>query len=227
CILDYNSRSDEFKRILERHWSILQLDKTIAGHIHQHPSVTYRKSRNLRDTLVRSHYEIKSQKPIFGAKGPKWGCTTCGKCVACANITNSQTFEDSNHERTYQITHSINCTTKAVIYQATCPCGLAYVGMTSRELRRRIREHVLDIENAKQEEDPNKLKTIPRHFKLKHECDSTLFQAKGIDRILIGMRGGNWKRLLAQRETMWIYKLNTLTPNGLNDHNSFVPFLPI
>ncbi|XP_056376345.1 uncharacterized protein LOC130273474 isoform X3 [Hyla sarda] len=46
----------------------------------------------------------------------------------------------------------------------------------SRELCRRIREHVLGIEAAKEETDLQKLKTVPRHFHQYHDCNSTLFK---------------------------------------------------
>ncbi|CAJ0966979.1 unnamed protein product [Ranitomeya imitator] len=227
CVLDYNSRSQEIRDIIARHWHILQLDDVISKCIGDTPEITFRRSQNLRDQLVHSYYSGPRQKYIFGSKGPKWGCTRCGKCVACKNICESTGFSNSTMDKNYVITHTITCTTKAVVYHATCPCGLIYVGMTTRELRRRVHEHILDIEKAATEEDSYNLKPIPRHFKSLHKCDPTGLMVKGIDRIFIGPRGGNWKRLLAQRESKWIHKLNTITPYGLNDHNSFVPFLPV
>ncbi|XP_071970307.1 uncharacterized protein [Engystomops pustulosus] len=43
-----------------------------------HPSVTARRSKNLRDLLVRSHYESARPKTIFESKPPAWGCKPCG-----------------------------------------------------------------------------------------------------------------------------------------------------
>lgn len=224
-ITTYNSRWREMKMAIEKHWDILLVDDTLKNALPQRPSLTYKRSRNLRDVLVKSHYSGPRITNAFGSKGPKWGCRTCGKCVACPNIDHATEFWNSSGNKKFQITHTINCDTIGVIYHATCPCGLIYIGLTSRPLKRRVREHVLGIEAAKNEEDLTSLKTIPKHFKLKHDCNARLLRVRGIDRILIGERGGNWRKILAQREAKWIYTLDTVSPKGLNDNISFAPYL--
>lgn len=97
---------------------------------------------------------------------------------------------------------------------------MIYVGLTSRQLQRRVREHVLGIIAAHNKSDPTLLKALPRNFKEKQDC----LRVRGIDREIVGPRGGNWKRTLAQRETKWIH-IDTLHPRGLNDNMSFTPFL--
>lgn len=97
--------------------------------------------------------------------------------------------------------------------------------MTTRQLRRRVREHALGIIAARDEEDLNMLKPVPRHFKIQHDCDPKKLRVRGIDRVLFGQRGGDWKWILAQRETKWVYTLDTMVPRGLNDHMGFIPFI--
>ncbi|XP_056423852.1 uncharacterized protein LOC130362821 [Hyla sarda] len=224
CILDYNSRSHEIRQILEQHWPVLQVDETLNGMIPSRPAIAYRRNRNLKDLLVRSHYE--TEEPyLFGSKGPKNGCSPCGKCLACSNILRTDMFRNSSCTKSYEIRQKINCVTKGVVYVAQCPCELLYVGMTTRELRRRVREHILDINAAANETNLQSLKTLPRHFKLKHNSDATLLKFIGIDHVPVGIRGGQWKKLVAQRETRWIFRLDTLVPHGLNEINSYAPFL--
>ncbi|XP_056416138.1 uncharacterized protein LOC130357468 [Hyla sarda] len=216
CILDYNSRSHEIRQILEQHWPVLQVDETLNGMIPSRPAIAYRRNRNLKDLLVRSHYE--TEEPyLFGSKGPKNGCSPCGKCLACSNILRTDMFRNSSCTKSYEIRQKINCVTKGVVYVAQCPCELLYVGMTTRELRRRVREHILDINAAANETNLQSLKTLPRHFKLKHNSDATLLKFIGIDHVPVGIRGGQWKKLVAQRETRWIFRLDTLVPHGLNE----------
>ncbi|XP_056425428.1 uncharacterized protein LOC130367072 [Hyla sarda] len=218
CILEYNSRSTQVAEILQRHWSILLTDSSLCDALPPLPSITYRRSRNIKDTLVHSHYTEGDKKGyLFGGKGPRSGNTPCGKCVACPNMEKTTSFNDATGTRTYKIHHLITCTTKGVIYAATCPCNLTYIGMTTREFRRRIREHVLDIQAAKNETDIVQLKSIPRHFREKHECNSSLLRFRGIDHVTIGPRQGNWPRILAQHETRWIFRLGTMAPQGLNE----------
>ncbi|XP_073519484.1 uncharacterized protein [Phyllobates terribilis] len=63
-----------------------------------------------------------------------------------------------------------------VIYCAKCPCNRIYVGLTSRELRRRTRERVLHIKAAKETDNVDELKTLPRHFKKFHNSDPSGLQ---------------------------------------------------
>ncbi|KAG8536139.1 hypothetical protein GDO81_027033 [Engystomops pustulosus] len=60
-----------------------------------------------------------------------------------------------------------------------CPCKKIYVGMTTRELKLRIREHVTGILAASfvsLVEDILKLKPIPRHFRQFHHSDPSGFK---------------------------------------------------
>lgn len=94
--------------------------------------------------------KVRIRGPFFGTKGPKWGCFPCGKCVACPNIIRATHFENSDGTNTYTITQHITCQTKMVVYYATCPCTKIYVGLTTRELKVRVPEHVQDILLAKE-----------------------------------------------------------------------------
>ncbi|CAJ0956886.1 unnamed protein product [Ranitomeya imitator] len=110
------------------------------------------------------------------------------------------TFESSDGQKTYTITQHITCDTIGVIYYATCPCQKIYVGLTSRQLKTRAREHYRDIVNAREVNDISELKPVPRHFKLVHDCNVKLLKICGIDKVFIGARGGNWRKTLAQLE---------------------------
>ncbi|XP_040269287.1 uncharacterized protein LOC120984423 isoform X1 [Bufo bufo] len=69
--------------------------------------------------------------------------------------------------------HTIDCTGEedACLLQTS-----QYYGMTTRQLKRRTREHVLGIIGAKDEEDFSNLKTFPRHFKAYHYCNGSLLK---------------------------------------------------
>lgn len=80
---------------------------------------------------------------------------------------------------------------------------------------------------AKDINDPEELRTIPRHFKQHHNCDPTGFLVRGIDRIYPSSRGGDLLRTLAMKETKWITILDTVQPMGLNESVNFGAFLLI
>ncbi|XP_069816651.1 vomeronasal type-2 receptor 1-like [Dendropsophus ebraccatus] len=136
----------------------------------------------------------------------------------------------SRETKKYKIVHHITCTTERVIYQASCPCGLMYIGMTSRQLKTRTLEHVRDIKRTKQMNTSNiweveQLKPIPRHFLTEHNSDHRGLKVRGIDQINLGIRGGDVTRRLLQVESKWMTVLNTVQPGGLNERLSFACFL--
>ncbi|XP_075706647.1 uncharacterized protein LOC142741141 [Rhinoderma darwinii] len=230
-ITPYNSQWMEIRNIVTRFWPILLTDPDLKKHLPPKPQLTAKRSKTLGDHLVRSHYSAPSPKTyLFGSKGPTWGSFSCGHCSICKLIVKTDTFTDSEKKRSFKIVHFINCSTTGVVYMATCPCGLSYVGMTTRELKMRIQEHVRDIKKAGTIEGNNweeidKLKSIPRHFRDFHNNKWQDLKVHGIDKILVGSRGGDTFRKLERIECKWITKLKTSAPLGLNEKMSFASFL--
>ena len=104
----------------------------------------------------------------------------------------------------------ITCKSKFVVYLLKCPCGLGYVGKTSRELKSRISEHKSSIRNSDEKS------SVARHFvEAGHKVCSLRFQ--GIEKVDLPRRGGDRDKLLLQREAYWIHTLKTEFPNGLNE----------
>ncbi|XP_073425439.1 uncharacterized protein [Dendrobates tinctorius] len=224
-ITNYHAQFSKMRSCLQRAWPILQTDPILNQLIPHKPSITIRRSMNLKDYLVRSHYQSEPKQTFLNVRRPRCGCAPCGRCVACPNIDQADAFFNSSRNRTFTIRHRISCTTRYVIYFALCPCNLIYVGMTTRPLKIRVREHVLGIQAAVGHDDPATLRTLPRHFKFKHDCDASLLRVRGIDAINPGVRGGNLTQRLLQCETRWIWLLDTVHPKGLNEAISFAPFL--
>ncbi|CAJ0964199.1 unnamed protein product [Ranitomeya imitator] len=99
------------------------------------------------------------------------------RCKACANCVKTKKFSNFDGSKTYEIRSFLSCSSKGVIYHLTCPCGKIYIGLTTRELKIRIREHYLDIEKSKAVQDCANLKTLPRHYKKFHNSDPRLMQS--------------------------------------------------
>ena len=93
-----------------------------------------------------------------------------------------------------------------------------YVGKTSRALRTRITEHRSNIRTG-DERNP-----VAAHFKKAgHNLNNLRYV--GVEKVEKPPRGGDLDRLLLQRETYWIYFLNTMSPDGLNEEFDIKPFL--
>ncbi len=81
--------------------------------------------------------------------------------------------------KTFKIRGTISCKTANVIYLLRCPCGLCYVGKTSRPLKNRISEHRCAIRHR----DPKS--PVAQHFANSRHSVSTL-QYIGIEVVKYG-----------------------------------------
>ncbi|OCU01006.1 hypothetical protein XELAEV_18006787mg [Xenopus laevis] len=94
--------------------------------------------------------------------------------------------------------------------------------LTSRPVKERIKEHRSNIRNFKV--GTQTYTPISRHFSsFKHNLSQLKWQV--IEVICKPQRGGNMLKLLLQEEAKWIKKLNSLHPEGLNEHWSISSFL--
>ncbi|CAJ0952186.1 unnamed protein product [Ranitomeya imitator] len=223
-ITSYNPQHGRLRTAIMNAWPILKADPILVKFLPNNPSITFRRATNLRDQLTRSHYMGQGMPTFLDVARSGGGCAPCGRCVACPNVDKCTSFTNSDGTKQFTIRQRITCVSRYVIYYATCPCGLIYIGLTTRQLKVRIREHILGIIAAASCADASTLKTIPRHFWESHQCNEKLLRVRGIDLLRINIRGGNLSKRLAQLESKWIWTLRTIHPHGLNDI-SFAPFL--
>ncbi|CAJ0960586.1 unnamed protein product [Ranitomeya imitator] len=95
-ISTYNGEWSTMRECLQRHWSILQSDPSLSKCLTDCPSMTARRSKNLKDLLVSSHYTPKVNTYNFGSGGPPHGCFPCGDCVSCQNVCRISTFDSAD-----------------------------------------------------------------------------------------------------------------------------------
>lgn len=101
----------------------------------------------------------------------------------------------------------------------TCPCGLNYVGKTKRQLKIRNDEQVQSL-LQKDDERPLSL-----HFLKAHGGKPTGLKCKGIYRLNLPPRRGDFDKILYQKEKMWIFNLRSMQPTGLNNECNLSVFL--
>ncbi|XP_077112938.1 uncharacterized protein LOC143768136 [Ranitomeya variabilis] len=134
-ISTFNKEWKNLKDIVYKHWEVLMVDPILRGMLPTQPSIVARRSANLKDLLVHSHYESTrtANKQVNQKELP--GLFPCGLCKGCYNHNKSTTFKNWNGSRTYTIRQYLTCASVGVIYHATCPCGEVYIGLTTRELK--------------------------------------------------------------------------------------------
>ena len=142
----------------------------------------------------------------------------CGSCAQCSYTHKCKSFNHPHTGKLTSIRGAITCSTTHVIYLIRCPCGLAYVGKTTRAIQTRISEHRSTIRTG-DERSP-----VAAHFKQAGHNVSAL-RYIGVERVNKPPRGGDQDKRLLQRETFWIHYLNTMSPHGLNEEFDIKPFL--
>ncbi|XP_041420362.1 uncharacterized protein LOC121394192 [Xenopus laevis] len=217
----FGRQSKKIEQIVRQYWPILQQDTTYGSLFKQPPLFSYTRGRSLRDCLCPSDVTQKQSNTMFWGP-PKKGTYACLNCICCSSIIKGDTVNHPTKGNIIRLKDFCTCETKNVIYMLKCPCGLAYVGQTSRSVKERIKEHRGNIRNYKvgtQSDTP-----VSRHFT---SHGHSLIQLKWLvlEQVKRPKRGGNLSKLLLQREALWIKKLNTMTPMGLNDYWSLSPFL--
>lgn len=105
-----------------------------------------------------------------------------------------------------------------VSYLMVCKCNAFYLGKTICELRQRIGDYLYYSSSGK-------LTTIGCHIELHHKFDLMAIRFLCLEVVHQSSSGGDWDRVIFQRETMWNECLNVTTPPGLNKIIIYKPFL--
>ena len=181
--------------------------------------------------LKRRHYassflrKIK-RETLYGLT-PTGGSQKCNKanCLTCTHIGETQVVKDSSNKLVY-LKENLDCKTKGVIYMIQCKnCGIKYVGQTSMTLHQRITQHRSDINKGKGSQiakhfndncpDIDHLSVVPLEHV--HRRDLDTFMGK------LSIRDAN---ALLHREQLWMHRLKTLAPAGLNRRQELPPPIP-
>ncbi|OCT97836.1 hypothetical protein XELAEV_18010068mg [Xenopus laevis] len=153
---------------------------------------------------------------------PKKGTFACLNCVCCTSIIKGDNINHPCDGTPIRLRHYATCDTCNVVYLLKCPCGMAYVGQTGRQVKSRIKEHRGYIRNFKK--DTYSDTAVSRHFSaMSHNVNQLKWLV--LEVVHNPPRGGDLKLRLSQREMYWIRKLNTVNPKGLNESWSVKSFL--
>ena len=165
------------------------------------PLVSFKRDRNLRNSLVRSSLSSNLEPGTFN----------CSRkvCNTCPFIKSKTHIRGPNGS--YQVNDHFDCTTFNIIYCITCTlCNKLYIGESGRKLGDRFREHLLDVKNK----GSDLSKPVARHFNLPDHSHEHM-EICGIYLHL----GNNETR--KRKEQRLIFKLGTVAPNGINERFSF------
>ena len=215
-VLNYNPILPDVQSIIRKHAHLLRSSPLIAE-IFPAKSVfpAYRRTKNLKEILAPSKFQT---SPATNQTVNEGGCFKCEKnrCDLCKNfLLQASKFQSSATGRHYAIRQKLSCSSKNVIYLATCcKCNLQYVGSTSTEFKIRFRNHKSNMLNNRRTCE------LAVHFNSsQHDISQIRFII--IEQIISFKNPLHLDQLLLTREAYWMTQLFTLNPHGLNKRREF------
>ena len=138
------------------------------------------------------------------------------RCDLCKNfLLQTSKYVSSATGRQYPIRQKLTCSSKNVIYLATCnKCNLQYVGSTSTEFKIRFRNHKSSML------DNRRTCELAVHYN-SSEHDISQISFTVIEQISTFQNHLQLEQLLLTREAYWTSQLSTLNPHGLNKTREF------
>ncbi|OCT76285.1 hypothetical protein XELAEV_18031481mg [Xenopus laevis] len=203
----------------QKYWPLLQADRQYGHLFNDPPRFCYKRGRTLKEMLCPS--DTCQKKSLFHGKKKK-GTYPCLGCNCCSAIIKGSKI---NHpKKGYEINLHVyaTCMSTHVVYLLKCPCGLGYVGQTSRAVKIRIQEHKSNIRNFKENTQTDT--SVSKHFFI-HKHNSMQLRWCVLEEAAPDGRGDGRINRLLQIEGRWIKRLGTLYPDGLNDSWSLKPYL--
>uniref|UniRef100_A0A8C5WHQ7 Reverse transcriptase domain-containing protein n=1 Tax=Leptobrachium leishanense TaxID=445787 RepID=A0A8C5WHQ7_9ANUR len=205
-LCDYNSKAQNMKKIIRKHWHVLRKDKDLNGILGEQPKIVFRGVKNLKMNLV--HSKPKNKKINHNQFSVKNGFHVCGQCLACRSTGNKRNcrmeFFNKKTNQKIQMKEALNCCSKSVIYLLECPCGLQYIGRTKRAFNIRVSEHVRNIKKSYENH------SVSLHFKIRHGSSPLGLKFMAIKKIYKTDLDDNIVNKLGQEEMRTIYEMGTM-----------------
>lgn len=224
-ITQYNPKNPKFSQILAKNWNILACSAQLQHLSKMKVVCGSRRNKNLKDLLVRAKVQTtttgdRDLQPSADDRLPR---CTFRKCKYCPHFDRSLKVTSHSTGRLHSAKVKVDCKSNNLIYLLTCSkCGIQYVGETKRSFGERCYEHFRD---AKYFADPSQ---APPSWRADKICPASVhFGGPGHSYMDIKV---NILELIPKdpqdpattdyrrhREFVWIHRLRTQEPFGLND----------
>jgi hypothetical protein len=225
-VTTFNPGNQTARSIVQDNWQLIGRTHTTAP---KEIIFGHRRNTNLRDLLVKAKLPEKSNKRTLTSQdpiSPTHKCAALRDCRYCPTLDHSGTIISHHNQRSYLTKKHISCRSNNLIYCITCKtCGLQYVGQTSNHIGERFKMHFQNIKSATEirsgKKCPPKNKNkkdepIGRHFSSPSHNGIKDIHIHVLEFIKAPSKSPPGLLLRDKYERMWIHRLQTLSPHGLN-----------
>ena len=168
------------------------------------PMIAFRCPPSPTNLLTRAEVPPTNDSSIPPIQHGMFRCTS--RCVTCQeHILESDSFKSHTTGAHHKIRGHITCTTSNIIYLISCRiCGIQYIGETKNLLKKRFYGHRSTVKTQKLDTP------VGRHFNLPNHSISDMI-LQGIEAL-----ANHRESVRLSREKMWIKRVHTIHPHGLN-----------
>jgi hypothetical protein len=226
-VTTFNPGNKIAKDIVQDNWQIIGRTNTTATLHSKDIIFGHRRNDNLRDRLVTAKLPDESTSQpltINDPITPLHHCAAIRDCRYCPILDHSGKIVSHHNQRSYSTLRHISCRSNNLIYCITCKtCGLQYVGQTSNHIGERFKMHFQNIKTANEIRSgmrcPPKNKRdepIGRHFSSPTHRGIQDIHIHVLEFIKAPSKSPPGLLLRDQSERKWIFRLQSLSPHGLN-----------
>ncbi len=211
-----------FKDILKQNWPTLVIDPKLQCVHDQTPVFGHRRPKNLKDLLVCSKlmYPPKEPKPKCGIN-PSKVCHN-QNCKYCPKLDHSGLIKSTTTGRTFIFPPKITCKFNNLIYLITCKkcqSQTQHVGQTMNSIQMRFQKHLKDVEHCSNwaMAPPSNKTQGPTNVGLHFSHTGHSIHTKNVlEFIRLDPNSTTTKTWRETRENLWMHKLKSLKPFGIN-----------
>ena len=219
----YNDMTPHVRQIIHDRWKQLHTDPILKRLFPEPPIMALKRNKNLSNWLVKSkpdpwippNTEVSQSPfdvgPIHRSLHNKCVITKCDKrtCKLCPILSLNDSITSRVSRRKHRIFGNFSCSTSRLVYLLECTkCGKQYVGQTIQSFAQRVNKHLLHIRQTGNDK-------LQLHFKGDgHSLKDIVFHPIATVSPLLPIQEA--EAALHKLETLWIRRLATLQPMGLN-----------
>ena len=151
-ITTYNRTLPEVKKVLSKHWGLLQINEKFKTAFESKPMICYRRNQNLQNliggNILSENKVVRKSIPKKLVQGKCFPCNSRRNNLCCRQVLETNIFKSTKTNKEFKIFHNLNCKSKNVIYLLECKLHkVQYVGKSETAFNIRLNNHRKDVKN--------------------------------------------------------------------------------